>query len=48
MVESSAGRKKCHYCGKEIEEDNPIKKIETLTGEELFYCSGKCCDDDWK
>jgi uncharacterized protein (DUF779 family) len=38
---------KCHYCGAPIK-GNLIIKIEGCTGEIIFYCSGKCCDDDWK
>gem|GEM_PF-5969753 len=38
---------KCHYCGASIR-GSLIVKIEGSTGEILFYCSGKCCDDDWK
>jgi uncharacterized protein (DUF779 family) len=38
---------KCHYCGAPIKGDLIIK-IEGCTGEIIFYCSGECCDDDWK
>lgn len=40
-------RLKCHFCGAPIRGDL-IVKIEGSTGRRIFYCSGKCCDDDWK
>ena len=47
-VPSRRGRlPKCHYCGVPIR-GSLIVKIEGSTGGILFYCSGKCCDDNWK